>query len=244
MLTVVSLLCWLYLSSLTVALLPPPPSPGTDPCGPFNHIGDAGFNTCMSPVVTGGPDGPAPYKIVCGLDSGIEITIKTGYCAGSARNMCMDLVLGRLAPGQWHWTTDSSASPCRVGMFISSLDSAAPIPNFRRCLNQIYQPLVFSCVTSRHNIGTVNIQSLPDYTTNDTGMMVNPGYHAYIVSPVALFYDVGVTPGAWGDPRRGGVAFLLDPNKTRTDAAQAAYSAAHNAIVPAATAGQGSTSSA
>ncbi|KAL8761888.1 MAG: hypothetical protein Q9184_002052 [Pyrenodesmia sp. 2 TL-2023] len=234
-----TLLCWLCLSSLTVALVPPPPAPGTDPCGPFDHIGDAGFSTCMSPVV---PPGPAPYGIVCGYDSGVTIQIKQAYCAGSATNMCMDLVMGRITPGQWHWTKDRSQSPCRVGMFISSLASAAPLPNFRRCLNQIYQPLVRSCVTRRHNIGTVNIASLPDYTTNNTGVMVNPGYHAYIVSPVALFYAQEVTPGVWGDPERG-AQFTMDPNTTLTDQAQLAYKAAHNAIVPAATGGRGGTSS-
>lgn len=216
-----SLLYFLHLASLVVAPLPPPASPGTDACGPFDHAGDAGFSTCMASVV---PGGSAPYGIVCGKDSSITIPIKSKSCATSAQLMCYTLAEGMLAAGEWHWTSDTAQTACRVGMFLSAAVGAAPLPDFKRCLNQIYQPMVFSCVNNKYNIATVNIKRLPDYTQNFTGQMVNAGYHAFVVSPTALFYDQGVTPGVFGSPVSG---ILELGNGTQADDLQAAQAASH-----------------
>lgn len=192
----------LHLASLVVAPLPPPPSPGTDPCGPFDHTNDAGFSTCTASVI---PGGPSPYGIVCGKDSDITLAVKTGRCAISAQGMCIALAKGELSAGEWHWTGDASATPCRVGVFLAAGDSVAPLPSYKRCLNQIFQPLVFSCLNSRYNIGTVNLKQLPDYTKNFSGLAVNPGYHSYVMAPTALFYSTfpEATPGVFGSPLYG-----------------------------------------
>ncbi|KAL8698143.1 MAG: hypothetical protein Q9201_006735 [Fulgogasparrea decipioides] len=214
----------------TVALVPPPASPGTDACGPFDHTGDAGFSTCVSSVV---PGGPAAYGIVCGRDSSVTVPIRKDTCARSAKYMCYWLVQGDLAAGEWHWTGDNDLTDCRVGVYLSALPGAAPRPNYRRCLNQIFQPLVQSCMTTgRYNVGTVNIKALPDHTTNNTGQTVNPGYAAFIVSPMALYYSTvpSATPALFGGPNQA-----LDPHGN-ANANAASVDAASNRTGPAAAA--------
>ncbi|KAL8649390.1 MAG: hypothetical protein Q9210_004435, partial [Variospora velana] len=192
------LLC-LNLFSVAIAQLPPLPAPGTDACGPFDHRGDAGYSTCMASV-TG--DGPRPYGIVCGTDATITVPLKTGPCRAAGQAMCIRLVTGDLKAGGWHWSPDNSASPCRIGIFLSGMDGAAPVPNYKRCLNQIYGTMIRTCF-QLGNVATVNLRRLPDYTTNFSGETVNAGYHAYVVSPKALFYDMegsAVTPDVFGSP--------------------------------------------
>ncbi|KAL8693647.1 MAG: hypothetical protein Q9218_001557 [Villophora microphyllina] len=212
---------FLLFNTLITALQPPPAAPGTDACGPFDHLNDAGFSTCTSAVV---PGGPAPYGIVCGHDDSITVQIRKDTCARSAKYMCYWLVTNALVSGEWHWTADYDLTDCRVGIYLSALPGAAPRPNYRRCLNQIFQPLVMSCVTSKYNVGTVNIKSLPDFTKNDTGQTVNPGYHAYIVSPMALYYSTvpAATPGVFGSPQAGVTGIGNSTNAA--DAAAAASS--------------------
>ncbi|KAL8721798.1 MAG: hypothetical protein Q9225_001598 [Loekoesia sp. 1 TL-2023] len=197
-----SLLCCFYFAILVVAPLPPPASPGTDACGPFDHTGDAGFSTCTTSVV---PGGPAPYGIVCGRDSNITIPIKIDRCGGVAANMCAMLIQGKLSAGEWHWTADNLRAPCRAGIYLSAEPSSAPLPNYKRCLDQIYQPMIMSCVNARYNVATVNIRQLPDYTTNFAGQAVNPRYPSFIISPMALYNSTSpvATPGVFGDPACG-----------------------------------------
>lgn len=202
------LLC-LHLFSVAVAQapqppqlpqLPPPAAPGTDACGPFDHRGDAGFSTCDTSVV---PGGPKAYGIVCGSDNSIPIQTKTTPCARAAQGMCTRLVEGDLKTGGWEWSKDSPRATCRIGIFISNIMGAAPVPNYKRCLNQIFAPMIQGCFRGGFNIATVNLAELPDFTTNFSGRAVNEGYHAYVVSPRALFYstdDPNVTPGVFGDP--------------------------------------------
>ncbi|KAI4258821.1 MAG: hypothetical protein LQ352_001032 [Teloschistes flavicans] len=225
------------LTVLVTALVPPPAAPGTDACGPFEHQNDAGFSTCTSAVV---PGGPAPYGIVCGHDDSITVQIRQNTCARSAKYMCYWLVTHALNAGEWHWTADDDLTDCRVGVYLSALPGAAPQPNYRRCLNQIFQPLVMSCVNSKYNVGTVNIKALPDYTKNDTGQTVNPGYHAYIISPMALYYSTipFATPGVFGSPSAGVTGIGNQTN--RGEAAAAASSGNETA---AAVQGVSSTSS-
>ncbi|KAI4126102.1 MAG: hypothetical protein LQ338_003938 [Usnochroma carphineum] len=217
----------LHLAFLVIAQLPPPASPGTDACGPFDHTRDAGFSTCTASVV---PGGPSPYGISCGRDSSITVPIKTGSCATSAMRMCYTLATTGFDAGEWHWTGDMAGSPCRVGLFLSAAESAAPIPNYRRCLNQIFQPMVFSCVTHQHNVATVNIKQLPDYTRNFSGATVNPGYHAFAVAPTALFYsnDPLATPGYFGSPLYGVTGL---GNGTLESDLRAAQQASHGQVV-------------
>ncbi|KAI4200626.1 MAG: hypothetical protein LQ350_003766 [Teloschistes chrysophthalmus] len=212
---------WCLLNVLVTALVPPPAAPGTDACGPFEHQNDAGFSTCTSAVV---PGGPAPYGIVCGHDDSITVQVRQNTCARSAKYMCYWLVTGSLNAGEWHWTADDDLTDCRAGIFLSAQLGAAPKPNYRRCLNQIFQPLVMSCVTSKYNVGTVNIRALPDYTKNDTGQTVNAGYHAYIISPMALYYSKipFATPGVFGSPSAGVAGIGNQTN--RGEAAAAASS--------------------
>ncbi|KAL8824607.1 MAG: hypothetical protein Q9170_008103, partial [Blastenia crenularia] len=207
-----SLLCCFYLAILAVAPLPPPASPGTDACGPFDHTGDAGFSTCTSSVV---PGGPSPYGIVCGKDSSVTVSIKIDSCAKRAQDMCYKLADGKLNAGEWHWSYDLDRPSCRMGVYLSPEAGAAPLPNYRRCLNQIYQPMVMSCVNAKYNVATVNIKALPDYTANNPGLTVNPGYHAFIVSPMALYYSTNplATPGVFGSPVDG-VESVWDKNYT------------------------------
>ncbi|KAL8734502.1 MAG: hypothetical protein Q9166_001402 [cf. Caloplaca sp. 2 TL-2023] len=192
----------LYFAFLVAAPLPPPASPNTDACGPFNHQNDAGFNTCFSSVK---PGGPAPYGIVCGRDPAINSVITRDSCASSAKYMCSVMALGRLTPGEWHWTGDGEGAMCRVGVFLSTDVSAAPLPNYRRCLNQIYQPMVLSCITGTHNVGSVNIKQIPDAATGFPGETVNTGYPAWIVAPMALYYSSYpmATPNVFGTPSEG-----------------------------------------
>ncbi|KAL8952574.1 MAG: hypothetical protein Q9222_001528 [Ikaeria aurantiellina] len=202
----------LFFAYLAIAQLPPPASPGTDACGPFNHENDAGFSTCTASVI---PGGPAPYGIVCGRDSAVSILIKQDDCAKACQSICLLLVQNQLSAGEWHWSADSLATGCRAGVYLSNEVSRAPLPNYRRCLNQIYQPLVLSCVNTRYNIGTVNIRQPPDANTNFTGEVVNSGYPAFIVSPLALYYSSMPVahPGVFGSPITGveGVTNNSDP---------------------------------
>ncbi|KAI4236032.1 MAG: hypothetical protein L6R40_006278 [Gallowayella cf. fulva] len=199
-----SALCFAF---LVPALVPPPAPPGTDACGPFNHFNDAGFNTCQSAVT---PGGPAPYGITCATDSAIsnKTIIKWEACAMAAKGMCFSMVQGRFTPGEWHWTSDQGGPECRVGLYIHTDPSGAPQPNYRRCLNQIYQPMVRSCMVpgSRYNVGTVNIARVPDATIGDPGARVNDAYNAYIVSPMALYpsSQPPATANVWGDPNSAG----------------------------------------
>ncbi|KAL8678190.1 MAG: hypothetical protein Q9186_005444 [Xanthomendoza sp. 1 TL-2023] len=195
--TLLSCLCF----AILVVGPPPPPAPGTDPCGPFNHQGDAGFSTCESPVVGGGP---APYGVICGNDPAVADAIPWESCGASAKKMCNLLVSGALSPGEWHWTADHDHPLCRVGMYLSLDPSRGPLPNYRRCLNQILQPIIKYCITRRdgHNVGTVNILRPPDAISGDPGERVNPAYPAFIVSPMALFYSSFpvATANVYGDP--------------------------------------------
>lgn len=209
-----SLLCCFYFAILVVAPLPPPASPGTDACGPFDHTGDAGFSTCTTSVV---PGGPAPYGIICGRDSNITIPIKIDKCGAPAASMCANLIQGKLSVGEWHWSPDNFNLQCRVGMYLSAEPSSAPLPNYKRCLDQIYQPMIMSCINARYNVATVNIRALPDYTTNFTGLAVNPGYPSFIVSPMALYASTFpvATPGIFGSPNCG-VDGVTDPTVNAT----------------------------
>ncbi|KAL8710515.1 MAG: hypothetical protein Q9220_004948 [cf. Caloplaca sp. 1 TL-2023] len=219
--TLIPFLPAFFLASLAIAqLLPPPASPGTDACGPFNHDGDAGFSTCTASVI---PGGPAPYGIVCGRDSSIAISIKMDDCAKACQSICLLLVSNQLSFGEWHWSADNLRTGCRAGIFLSNEQSRAPLPNYRRCLNQIYQPLVMSCVNSKYNIGTVNIRQPPDANSNFTGTVVNPAYPAFIVSPMALYYSSFpfAQPGVFGDPT-GGVKGLTNDSDPATLARLAA----------------------
>ncbi|KAI4284949.1 MAG: hypothetical protein L6R35_004760 [Caloplaca aegaea] len=214
------LLC-LHLFSVAIAQLPPPPASDTDPCGPFDHQGDAGVSTCMSSVSAGGPK---PYGVLCGNDTTITIPLKTPPCRIVAQALCFQLATGKLKAGGWHWTPDNVRSPCRAGMLISGADGAAPLPNYERCLNQIYWRMIYSCFTVGSNVGTVNIQGIANYRTNFSGEAVNPGYHAYVISPKAWFYNMegsAVTPGVFGSPVTG-VKGLGDPGSL-----EAAYNASH-----------------
>ncbi|KAL8924272.1 MAG: hypothetical protein Q9172_002745 [Xanthocarpia lactea] len=202
MLNLRNILSCVYFALLVVAPLPPPASPGTDACGPFDHQGDAGFNTCFSSVV---PGGPAPYGIVCGIESSVTTNLTKDVCGKAASEMCLDFSRGKLEPGEWHWTGDGITNLCRVGIFPPKGTAIAPIPNYRRCLNQIMQPMVLSCIDTKYNVATVNIRSLPDVATSFTGEPVNPGYPSYIVSPMALYYSSypPATPNVWGSPTAG-----------------------------------------
>ncbi|KAL8751583.1 MAG: hypothetical protein Q9199_006318 [Rusavskia elegans] len=196
-----TVLSCLYFALFVVAPLPPPASPGTDPCGPFNHQGDAAFNTCFSSIAPGA----GPYGIVCGSDTAVTRTITLDQCAKSAAEMCMRVALGTLTTGEWHWTGDLHGSPCRVGVYLSTDIAGAPVPNYRRCLNQIYQPLVLSCIKPPYNVGTVNLKQLPNVTNIFQGETFNPAYPAYVVSPMALYHSVDppATANVFGNPATG-----------------------------------------
>ena len=102
-----------------------------------------------------------------------------------------------------------------MGVYLSPEPGAAPLPNYRRCLNQIFQPMVVSCINNRFNVATVNIRALPNSTTMDSGQAVNPGYPSFIVSPMALYastYPVA-TPLVYGSPVDG-VEGVWDTNYT------------------------------
>ncbi|KAL8890327.1 MAG: hypothetical protein Q9215_002497 [Flavoplaca cf. flavocitrina] len=202
MISLQSVFTCLYFALVVVALLPPPPTPGTDPCGPFDHTGDAGFNTCFSSVT---PGGPAPYGIVCGADGGVTQAIRIDSCAKSARDMCISVAQGDMKPGEWHWTDDYNGPSCRVGVYLSTTIAGAVVPNYRRCLNQVFQPLILSCIKPPYNVGTVNLRSLPNVTEVFPGETVNPAYPAYIVAPVAYYHSVDppATANCFGDPGSG-----------------------------------------
>ncbi|KAL8654016.1 MAG: hypothetical protein Q9226_003603 [Calogaya cf. arnoldii] len=198
-----TVICCLNFALLAVAPLPPPAPPGIDPCGPFNHQGDAGFNTCFSAVV---PGGPAAYGIVCGTDDAVTVRITVDKCASAAAGMCRQMATGALSTGEWHWTEDYNGPQCRVGVFLPTDIAGAPVPNYRRCLNQIFQPLILSCMNNPpFNVGTVNILQLPNVTIPFAGETVNPSYPAYVVSPMALYHSVDppATANVFGDPASG-----------------------------------------
>ncbi|KAL8811219.1 MAG: hypothetical protein Q9223_001064 [Gallowayella weberi] len=205
--TLLSCVCFVIL----VVAPPPPPARGTDACGPFNHQGDAGFSTCESPVV---PGGPAPYGIVCGNDSAITEPIPWEACGLAAQTMCFQLSTAGLSAGEWHWTRDNNRALCRVGLYLSLDPSGAPLPNYRRCLNQILQPIIKSCVIAGngYNVGTVNVLRPPDAISGDPGERVNQAYPAYIVSPMALFYSSypPATANVWGDPNSATTGTMSD----------------------------------
>ncbi|KAL8964754.1 MAG: hypothetical protein Q9183_004236, partial [Haloplaca sp. 2 TL-2023] len=196
--------------------VPPPAAPGTDACGPFDHRGDAGFTTCTAQLKPNPGQGAPilPYTYICGRERNITVAISRSTCARSASFMCRLLAEGTLAAGQWHFTSDYDQTDCRVGMWLPSAPSRAPLPNFNRCLNQIFQPMILNCVNERVNIGLVNLNSLPDYTRNYTGEAINAGYPSYVVTPMALYYSAipPATPGVFGLP---GYEFpKMGPNKT------------------------------
>ncbi|KAI4182029.1 MAG: hypothetical protein L6R41_006259 [Letrouitia leprolyta] len=189
---------------LTSALVPPPAAPGTDACGPFDHTGDAGFSTCKTPVA--GSSGPAPYGIICGRDPSIKPRTKIEWCANSAVTMCGLLVTGKLNAGEWHWTPDNARSACRVGIFLPSGPGADPLPNYTRCLNQIFQPMIIGCIyQGPYKVATVNLAALPDVSKNFSGRAVNAGYPSYVVSPKALYPSnyPAATANVYGDPVSG-----------------------------------------
>ncbi|KAI4175438.1 MAG: hypothetical protein LQ343_001637 [Gyalolechia ehrenbergii] len=199
-----SLLCCFYFALVAVALGPPPAAPGTDACGPFDHTGDAGFNTCSTQVVASGE--PEPYGIICGRDSSMKIPTKIKYCMESAQDMCRWLAQNRLVAGEWHWTGDNMMSPCRVGIYLPAGPGSAPSPNYNRCLNSIYQPMIMGCIyQGAFKVATVNLAALPDISKGSSGKAVNAGYPSYAVSPKAMWYSkVPVaTPNVYGDPNGG-----------------------------------------
>ncbi|KAL8771321.1 MAG: hypothetical protein Q9209_003226 [Squamulea sp. 1 TL-2023] len=218
----------LYFALVVVAPLPPPASRGTDACGPFNHQGDAGFNTCFASVV---PGGPAPYGIVCGRDSSVERNLTTDNCGKAAKSMCSRMASGELSKGEWHWTGDHTNSLCRVGIFLSTDPAGAPQPNYRRCLNQIFQPMVFSCINDRYNVATVNIRQLPNVTLAYTGETVNSAYPAYIVSPMALYHsaDPPATANVFGDPAFPVDRYAVEPAFQGQNSTQSNQAAIQNA---------------
>ncbi|KAL8674357.1 MAG: hypothetical protein Q9168_001217 [Polycauliona sp. 1 TL-2023] len=225
-----TILSCLYFALAVVALMPPPPSPGTDPCGPWNHDGDAGTNTCFSAVQ---PGGPLPYGIVCGADSTVVQSITVDACATSAQKMCNMVAAGGMTTEEWHWTGDTGGPTCRVGVWLSGAETRAPVPNYRRCLNQIMQPLILSCVKRPYNVGTVNIRTLPNTTNVFTGEVVNVGYTAFVVSPTALYHSVDppATANVFGDPAAGfdqqsiDMRNRLNPTQNNTIAAATAAGA-------------------
>lgn len=197
-----AVLSCLYFALVVVAPLPPPASPGTDACGPFNHQGDAGFDTCFASVVPGA----GPYGIVCGTDSAVTQGITLDSCATTAKAMCTLLVTNQLTTGEWHWSGDDyNGPPCRVGIYLSTDIAGAPVPNYRRCLNQIFQPLVLSCIKPPYNVGTVNLRQLPNVTNVFAGETINPAYPAYVVSPTALYHSINppATANCFGNPAYG-----------------------------------------
>ncbi|KAL9601857.1 MAG: hypothetical protein Q9219_002209 [cf. Caloplaca sp. 3 TL-2023] len=206
-----SIFCSFYFAVLVVAPLPPPASPGTDACGPFDHTGDATVSTCSSAVTSGGP---APYGTVCGIDSNITIPTRISWCAGTAQSLCYMLGDGQLTPGEWHWTADGLQAPCRAGIYLSNQPGAAPRPNYRRCLNQIFQRMIYGCIDGTHNVATVNIRELPNVARDNPGRAVNAGYHSYILSPMALWPSQypPATANVYGDPRKG--VRSVSPNLT------------------------------
>lgn len=130
--------------------------------------------------------------------------------------MCTFLVTGQLTRGEWHWTGDNMMSACRVGIFLPTGPGAAPLPNYTRCLNQIFQPMVIGCIyQGPYKVATVNLAALPDVSKNFSGRAVNAGYPSYVISPKALFHSnfPVATPNVYGDPN-GGVESVPIKNYT------------------------------
>ncbi|KAL8863974.1 MAG: hypothetical protein Q9174_007499 [Haloplaca sp. 1 TL-2023] len=200
--------------------VPPPAAPGTDACGPFDHRGDAGFTTCTAPLVPNpGRGAPIlPYTYVCGREKNVTVAILSSTCARSASFMCRLLATGQLAAGEWHFTSDYDQTDCRVGMWLPNIAGRAPLPDFNRCLNQIFQPMITNCVNDEVNFALVNLNQLPDYTRNFTGEAINAGYPSYVVGPMALYYSTvpPATPAVFGLP--SAPYDRIGPNKTDSSA--------------------------
>ena len=101
-------------------------------------------------------------------------------CAFLAEDTCSNLTSrGPEAHDKWIW---SEISGCALGYY---LPYRAPIPSQHECEYGIFQPIRFECATDgRYNVGSLNVEQLPDFGSDGTGVYPREG--RYLMAPERL----------------------------------------------------------